>query len=151
MRLVPPTENHLLEMMTWFTTEQLLTDWAGPNFRFPFDQMTFCEDLKLKELNSYALVSPNYELLGFGQFYERMRKCHLGRLVVNPSCRGQGYASNLITSLCDLGMRELQLNQCSLFVLAHNESAMKAYKKFGFCEAIYPEPIGLDNCIYMVK
>ena len=26
-------ENHLLEMMSWFSNEQELTDWSGPNFR----------------------------------------------------------------------------------------------------------------------
>jgi len=151
MRLAQLTENQLQEMMTWFTTEQELIDWAGPNVRYPFDQSSFSEDLKLNKLNSYAFISPNFELLGFGQFYECMGRCHLGRLAINPKCRGQGYAFELIKQLCAIGLSELQLKECSLFVLLHNKYAIKAYEKFGFSVASYPENMPLDNCIYMVK
>ena len=151
MQLIQPDEQHLLEMMSWFSTEHELKEWAGPNFRFPFTLASFAEDLKLNQLRSFVLVSEGAEFLAFGQFYQRLDKCHLGRLVVNPQFRGKGIAEQLMQRLCQLGLKELGLKHCSLFVLAHNEKAIKAYEKFGFVFAEYPDLIPLEHCLYMVK
>ncbi|MFT7560053.1 MAG: ribosomal protein S18 acetylase RimI-like enzyme [Flavobacteriales bacterium] len=70
---------------------------------------------------------------------------------MNPEFRGKGIASKLMRHLCVLGASELKVKECSLFVLAHNESAIKSYNKFGFVFSDYPEEITLENCLYMVK
>jgi len=151
MQLIQPLNSHLLEMMSWFSNEKSLTDWSGPNFRYPFDLNSFAEDLKLNTLNSFSLISNQNEFVAFGQYYQRLGRCHLGRLIVNPKFRGKGIASELMSGLCELGLKNLQLKECSLFVLSHNEQAIKAYEKFGFSFTDYPEEIPLENCLYMVK
>jgi ribosomal protein S18 acetylase RimI-like enzyme len=151
MKLIEPFENHLVEMMSWFSNEQDLANWSGPNFRYPFNLSSFVEDIKLTTLNSFALVSNESDFLAFGQYYLRLGKCHLGRLIVNPKCRGKGIALELMRHLCELGLKELAVKESSLFVLAHNKNAIKAYEKFGFTFVNYPEKIPLDNCLYMVK
>jgi len=151
MKLINPTKNHLNEMMNWFSCEQDLIDWSGPNFRYPFTLSSFVDDLKLNTLKSFSLVNNESEFLAFGQYYQRLGKCHLGRLIVNPNFRGQGVVSELINKICKLGRNELALTECSLFVLQHNDSAIKAYKKFGFSTSNYPDKIPLENCLYMVK
>ena len=138
-------------MIGWFSNEQELTNWSGPNFRFPLNLYSFTEDLNMGSLNSFALISNTSEFLAFGQFYQRLNKCHLGRLVVSPQFRGQGIAAKLMSHLCERGRKELKLNEYSLFVLAHNKSAIKSYQKFGFTFADYPDEIPLANCLYMVK
>jgi ribosomal protein S18 acetylase RimI-like enzyme len=138
-------------MMSWFSNEQELTDWSGPNFRYPFNSSSFIEDLKLTHLNSFALISNENEFLAFGQYYQRVGKCHLGRLIVNPKFRGRGIAAELIDHLCVHGINELKVKKCSLFVLSHNKSAIKAYEKYGFTFAKYPDEISLENCLYMIK
>jgi ribosomal protein S18 acetylase RimI-like enzyme len=151
MQLIQPLESHLLEMMNWFLTEKELMDWSGPNFRYPFNKSSFIEDIKLDTLNSFSLVSKKSELLAFGQYYQRLNRCHLGRLVVNPEYRGQGIAFELMRRICEVGLKELKVEECSLFVLSHNESAIKAYTKFGFRLDNYPDEISIKNCLYMVK
>ena len=151
MQLIQPLESHLLEMMNWFLTEKELMDWSGPNFRYPFNKSSFIEDIKLDTLNSFSLVSKKSELLAFGQYYQRLNRCHLGRLVVNPEYRGQGIAFELMRRICEVGLKELKVEECSLFVLSHNESAIKAYTKFGFRLDNYPDEIPIKNCLYMVK
>jgi ribosomal protein S18 acetylase RimI-like enzyme len=151
MQLVKPIESHLIEMMTWFSNEQDLMDWSGPNFRYPFDLSSFVVDLKLSTLSSFTLISHKSEFLAFGQYYQRLDRCHLGRLIVNPNFRGKGIASELIQQICKLGLNDLGIKECSLFVLEHNVSAIKAYEKFGFAFVNYPEEIPLENCLYMVK
>jgi RimJ/RimL family protein N-acetyltransferase len=151
MDLISPSENHVLTLMSWFSNEKELSDWSGPNFRYPFNLSSFVEDLKLNTLNSFSLVSKESELLAFGQYYQRLDKCHLGRLIVNPKLRGKGIASELIQRISELGLNDLNVQDCSLFVLSHNNKAIKAYKKMGFSFADYPEGKVLDNCLYMVK
>ena len=89
-----------------------------------FDLNSFKSDLKLDSLKSFSLVSVEGNLLAFGQYYLRLDKCHLGRLIVNPNFRGQGIASHLIQKLGVLGKTELKTDSCSLFVLGHNKSAI---------------------------
>ncbi|MCE0557975.1 GNAT family N-acetyltransferase [Motilimonas sp. E26] len=151
MQLVQPTEQHLVAMMSWFSNQQTLTEWSGPNFRYPFNLASFTDDLNLNKLSSYALLSDRSEFLAFGQYYQRLNKCHLGRLIVNPKFRGYGIAAKLMSHLSEQGLKQLKVNDISLFVLAHNAKAIKAYEKFGFSFTDYPDEMPLENCLYMVK
>ena len=151
MQLVTPTTEHLKQMMTWFSTQQQVFQWAGPSFRYPYDISTFTEDLSLQRLASFALVSDTQELLGFGQYYQRLDKCHLGRLVVNPIWRAKGISKTLIELVNDCGLKQLRLQQSSLFVLKGNQAAINSYLKLGFVESCYPEPIPLEHCLYMTR
>jgi ribosomal protein S18 acetylase RimI-like enzyme len=151
MQLIHPIESHIIELMSWFSNEQELMNWSGPNFRYPFDLSSFMVDLKLSTLSSFSLVSIESELLAFGQYYNRLEKCHLGRLIVNPNLRGKGIAAELMQKISNLGINDLKVKECSLFVLEHNTSAIKSYGKFGFLVVDYPEKMPLKNCLYMVK
>ena len=151
MKLTTPTDQQLVELMSWFASEEELTVWSGPNFSYPFDLKSFKRDLKLNTLSSFSMVSSEGDLLAFGQYYLRLGKCHLGRLVVNPRFRGKGIIARLINQLIALGKSELSTQSCSLFVLAHTKSAINAYAKLGFCIVDYPEKIALENCLYMVQ
>ena len=150
-RVVKPDTLHLRELMCWFTDEASLKIWSGPNFRTPFTEQTFLQDLQLDELNSIILVSEQHELLAFGQCYLRLGKCHLARLVIAPDFRGKGIISNLIAALSDLGMQKFGAAQCSLFVLRHNEKAIAAYIREGFVMSNYPEKMPLEGCSYMLR
>lgn len=166
--ITKPETQHFSEMMSWFTSEQAMFDWAGPNFRIPCNTSTFLDDLRLDDFRSFSLVSNSpksinndnrSEFLAFGQYYLRLGKCHLARLIINPANRGEGVVKELITQLCKRGLQEFNVTECSLFVLTHNISAIKAYKKIGFIITQYPESCfgktsetsTLENCLYMVK
>ena len=151
MRLTQPSDTNFIEIMSWFSSEEELSIWSGPGFRYPFDLISFKSDLKLDSLKSFSLVSVEGNLLAFGQYYLRLDKCHLGRLIVSPNFRGQGIASHLIQKLSVLGKTELKTDSCSLFVLGHNKSAIQVYTKLGFSMADYPDEIPLEGCLYMVK
>ena len=151
MNLKQATDQHFIELMSWFFNQEELSTWSGFNFRFPFDLDSFKQDLKLTSSKSFAFVSNEDELLGFGQYYLRLGRCHLARLVVNPQRRGQGIATHLIQALSLVGKTDLNVDSCSLFVFENNQSGMKAYAKIGFSVAEYPEEMLFENCLYMVK
>lgn len=148
--LARPNDEWLRTLSTWFTNEQELFAWSGPFFRYPFSESTFKEDLKLDELNSYCLVDAMDRLIAFGQYYDRLGRCHLGRLAVAPEARGQGIVSLLIKILLERGMKQLDATEGSLFVLESNQAAIKAYLKLGFELCDYPLENPIDDCFYMV-
>ena len=88
-------------------------------------------------------------MLGFGQYYLREGRCHLGRLVIAPSERGKGLAKVLINLLGEQGKQQLNCDSLSLFVYSHNTLAKIAYEKLGFIQTQYPSDMPLDGCIYM--
>lgn len=149
--LVPFTKAHIEPLTSWFKDEASLSKWSGPGFRYPFTKDTFFQDLNTEKLASFCLLCEQGEFVAFGQFYTRLDRIHLARLVVNPAFRGKGIAERLINSLIQKGKAQLQLKSASLFVLSDNLPAVAAYQKSGFIKAQYPTRIPLENCEYMVK
>lgn len=139
MKLVPVKQEHLLEMMEWFPDRASCTLWGGPEFRFPFTPEQFLADSKWQELPSFALIDDSDALCGFGQYYLRVGRCHLGRLAIKPANRGKGLGTRLISMLTQEGKRELAVAQCSLFVYPTNTSARALYEREGFTCVPYPD------------
>jgi len=151
MKLTETTPDHLAELMSWFPDQRSCTVWGGPSQRHPFTAATFREDAKLDELPSYSLTGDGGELLAFGQYYSRSGRCHLARLATAPRHRGRGLGVVLVRELCRRGCRDLEVDVCSLFVMADNVPALRLYAKLGFVQAPYPEgaPV-LEDCSYMI-
>lgn len=151
MLLQPFQLSDIDNLSTWFSNQAQLTEWAGPDFLYPFTRDALLTELQPDRFYSYSLKSEQGELLAFGQYYPRLGRCNLGRLVVNPQCRGQGIAGQLLAQLIQQGLTELGCQQASLFVYANNQKAIRAYQKFGFELCQYPGDDGIDGCLYMVK
>jgi len=151
MNLVKTRESHLSQLSTWLTDEAQLIEWAGPNMRYPSDPEILAEDLYSTGWPGYSLISSDQQLLGFGQYYERLERCHLCRLIVSPQHRGKRIVHSLIQLIAAKGMQQLDVKSCSLFVYHDNVSAIKAYQKVGFTITDYPVDDGLEACLYMVK
>lgn len=149
--LVTCTLLHLESLRTWCGNKKEIEQWAGPNLRFPSTLQTFIEDIKFYQLPSYGLINQQNELVAFGQFYERLSHCHLGRLIVNPRFRRQGIAKKLVIELSIMARETLKLPALSLFVYQDNIAALTLYKNLGFIEKEYPEEIPLKNCLYLTK
>ncbi|WP_211267767.1 GNAT family N-acetyltransferase [Kangiella sediminilitoris] len=150
MELIKPTPEHIRTIMEWVKPPKIFNIWAGPGFRYPYDQKSFTEDLQLDKLHSRVLIDGS-KLVAFGQVYDRLGHTHLGRLVVNPDNQGQGIGKELIQQLMALGDQCLDTSGYSLFVLAENQRAKHLYEKLGFVIKEYPEMIPMANCYYMVK
>ena len=108
MRLLRPENTHLSEMMTWFDNQDDLETWAGPNFHYPYSSESFVKDLKLDQLDSFVFVSNKMNLLGFGQCYQRLSCCHLSRLIISPTHRGQNLIDTLIRLLSEYGTKNIK-------------------------------------------
>jgi len=151
LRLVPATDEHVAELMTWFRDPESTALWGGPDFRFPFTDASFREDAHWGRMPALAVVGPDGALLAFGQFYLRARRCQLARLAVAPDRRRQGLGTLLIRRLATEGCRRLTVDECSLFVAAANEPAVRLYRRLSFVETPLPEgETAFDGALYMV-
>ena len=151
LRLATPGPEHIEELSSWFANQEELYRWAGPGIEYPITRAGFAQQLGLHELASYSLLTRQNQLAGFGQFYNRQDRCHLGRLAISPHFRGQGMVLDLVELLSAKGKQRLGLESCSLFVLCDNTAAISAYLRAGFQQSEYPEEIELPDCIYMVR
>ena len=150
MTLQPFDEAQLPELMTWFPDRSGLLTWGGSEFRFPFTAETFRDDANVRSLPTWALVEDD-ALVGFGQCYLRVGRCHFGRLAIAPARRGSGFGSRLIRGLAQWGRNEFRTDSFSLFVLPGNQDAIRLYRRMGFAEIPYPAPSpATDAYIYMV-
>ena len=141
----------LPELMAWFRNADELRTWGGPEFRFPFTEVTFREDAKLAGLPTWTILEEDGTLAAFGQCYLRVGRCHFGRVAVSPRIRGRGYGTTLIRGMARWGSAEFGVDSYSLFVIASNPRAIQLYRRLGFSESPYPEPsTATDSFIYMV-
>ncbi|XOV80871.1 MAG: GNAT family N-acetyltransferase [Aestuariibacter sp.] len=145
------TVSDMERIQGWFANAEQLFIWGGPGLVFGVALDEFCRQIKLSNLNS-SVLTDGRELLGFGQFYVRQGRHHLGRLAISPEHRGKGLSKYLVRLLCQIAPHKQSANGFSLFVLPDNVKARSLYLKLGFVEQSYPEAIpgGLQDCIYMV-
>ncbi|WP_340678662.1 GNAT family N-acetyltransferase [Paraglaciecola sp.] len=151
-QLVVASELHLLKVKTWFSSTAEIYTWGGPSMVYPMADDTFLTLMCAAHLNSYSLIDSAQQVLAFGQFYVRLGRHHLGRLAVNPQCRGQGIAKPLIRQLLAQAPKQQNAQGASLFVFIDNHVALQCYQSLGFKLARYPEamPGNMQNCHYMI-
>lgn len=149
-QLWPCSDQQLIAVFRWFNSEKSVLYWSGPGVTYPLQIKRFKTESKFHKSHAYVLKQGR-EVLAFGQIYNRLDHCHLGRLVVSPKHRGQGVGSLLIDALIEQGQSLLGLSNASLFVLADNQAALSLYKKSGFVETTYPQQIPLEHCLYMTR
>ena len=124
--------------MIWFPDAAAADRWSGPFLRFPFTEASFLEDLRLDQVDSWALVDEQNDLIGFGQVYERYGRNHLGRIAVHPGRRGQGLGHQLLSELLRKGAEHPGHAEFGLYVYPENEAALRCYRAAGFIEAADP-------------
>lgn len=151
MNIIKADSEHAREIMGWFPDKQSVILWGSPYTRYPLTEETFFEDIYWSRINSVVALTDNGQLLGFGQFYLKLGRCHLARLVINPEFRGQGLGATFIAALMSYGAERLDTHEFSLYVMTVNKPAIAVYKKLGFNLADYPhgDP-KLENCVFMI-
>ena len=150
-RLANASAEQRAQLADWLSDRDEAYAWGGPWLRFPFDEQTFAEDSGWHKLPNRALLDPSGTMVGFGQYYLRAGRCHLGHLIIAPDQRGRGLGAELVRQLAAEGCIALGVGECSLFVLQDNVPARSLYCRLGFRIAEYPEQVdGLDACDYMI-
>jgi ribosomal protein S18 acetylase RimI-like enzyme len=138
------------EIMGWFPDKESVVRWGSPYTRYPLKDDTFLGDIYWDRISSRVARSENDQLLGFGQFYPKLGRCHLARLVINPEFRRRGLGEKFIAALMEHGAEELETRKFSLYVMTANRPAYNCYRRLGFELATYPDgDAQLENCVFM--
>ena len=142
---------HAREIIGWFPDKESVIRWGSPYMRYPLQEEMFLEDIFWGRINSRIAVGEDGRLLGFGQFYLKLGRCHLARLVINPALRGQGLGEEFVAALMKFGSGKLETQEFSLYVMTANRPAFNCYRSLGFTLAEYPHGDSqLENCVFMV-
>ncbi|MET8859446.1 GNAT family protein [Streptomyces sp. NPDC004579] len=119
---------------SWIAGPAELLMWAGPGFAWPLDD---------PQLAAYAAESGRLTWTGVGADgrlvgHASLRldaggvSARLGRVLVAPDARGQGYGAALLTRVLTVGFAQLGLKRVDLGVFSHNHDAVRLYERFGF-------------------
>jgi ribosomal protein S18 acetylase RimI-like enzyme len=151
VKFQPARLDHVREIMAWFPDEESCRQWGGPLMHFPLEETRFCDDIGLGKLDSRVALADDNSVLGFGQYYGKLGRCHLARLAVAPRLQGKGVGSKFISGLMIDGQERLGTEDFSLFVLTGNDAACNCYRRLGFQQTDYPEgdPM-IEDCIFMI-
>jgi len=141
---------HVREIIGWFPDKESVIRWGSPYTRYPLSEKTLFEDIYWDRINSRIALAEDGRLLGFGQFYPKLGRCHLARLVINPGFRGRGLGEEFVAALMKHGSEQLDTEEYSLYVMTENKPAYNCYRSLGFGLADYPngDP-KLENCVFM--
>lgn len=143
--------DHAREIMGWFPDKESVVRWGSPYMKYPLHEETFLKDIHWGELASRITYAEDGRLLGFGQFFLKLGRCHLARLVINPELRGRGLGEEFVASLMKHASGQLDTEKFSLYVMTENKPAYNSYRSLGFELATYPKgEAQLEDCVFMI-
>ncbi|MFJ7965514.1 GNAT family N-acetyltransferase [Streptomyces sp. NPDC096324] len=121
-------------IVSWISGPAELVTWAGPGFTWPLNEpqlATYVTDLRRR---SWMGVGAGGRLVGHASLRldEGGETARLGRVLVAPDARGQGYGAALLTRVLTFGFAQLGLERVELGVFSHNSNAVRLYERLGF-------------------
>jgi ribosomal protein S18 acetylase RimI-like enzyme len=132
-KLSPPGPDDYLSIASWITDAAACIRWAGPRVPFPFSATELPRLLAIDGIHRYFLVDESTDTCGFGQFWITTPVAvHLGRIIVSPAKRGQGYGRKLCQQLIQKAVVHTGANEVSLRVYRDNSAALSLYRSLSF-------------------
>lgn len=118
---------------TWVNSKAECTAWAGDMVRFPFIDTSLEDDVEFTQHQHFIIKSAG-QLQAFAQLRQiNPFHTHISRLIVNPTCRGQGIAAKFLKSLTNQAQTQnSKITLITLNVLETNLTAIKIYANQGF-------------------
>lgn len=128
-----PTVTDYESITTWIPDAVACSRWAGPLLRFPFTAQELPTLLQAPESHSFCMTDSSGLPLGFGQFWTRSEHTvHLGRILVAPASRGNGYGTLLCKLLISEALKTTNAEKITLRVYRDNAKALAIYSNLGF-------------------
>jgi len=132
-RLLKATRDHLRTLLPWIRNPNDLKFWGGSALTYPPEVERTWQEIGADDENSFVLVDPAGNTVGFGQALARPPDTvHLGRIIVDPALRGQGLGSVLCGKLIEAAIARHRPGRITLNVYRSNAPACKLYTALGF-------------------
>lgn len=148
--LRPATSSDVGTLLAWVPDAKSALNWAGPGLPFPCKESELEAVLDLSPESSFVLETDAHTAVGFGQLLtaEGYRRCHLARLIIDPSARGRGLGRRLVQLLIDQPVH-VSDPYFTLNVLSDNYVAKALYVSLGFKYAERPPSDPSSSSDYM--
>ena len=131
--LRPPRASDYEVIASWITDSGTCQRWAGPRVSFPFSANDLPTRLLHPGIESYCLSDGLVATYGFGQFWVvTPGAVHLGRLIISPELRGQGFGRKLCQQLMKKAVQRTGARKITLRVYRDNTPAVALYLNLGF-------------------
>lgn len=129
-QLRPPQAADFAALTNWVPDLAACQRWAGPRLPFPF---TAAEVEDIPGVCSCVLADGTGPALGFAQYWVHTPGAvHLGRVMIAPQARGQGWGKVLLQQLIRQALAATGASSVTLRVYRDNPSALKLYAGLGF-------------------
>jgi RimJ/RimL family protein N-acetyltransferase len=138
MKLIDFEPKHFPLLRSWLGSERELVQWGGPDLAYPLT------DDQFEQMISEGHTAPpkrlcwmgvtNQDLAGHVQLALDWRNgvARIGRVMIAPNMRGQGFAVPLLKSAMEQAFSRPEIERTELNVYAWNAAAIRTYAKVGF-------------------
>jgi RimJ/RimL family protein N-acetyltransferase len=137
--LVPFSSDDIEMLLTWFSTEADLVQWAGATLVFPLDRRQL-EDILgetqalPQQRKAWMATTDDGRIVGHVQLVTDRRNGigRVARVGIAPAERGHGYGIQMVRSVVDEAFSDPNIERVELNVFSFNTAALRAYEKLGF-------------------
>lgn len=129
-------------LIGWIPDARFLLQWGGPAYTYPLtpEQLARTWEMTQRTPPTHLMFklceAPSDLAIGhieLMRFDAAQRRAHIGRVLIGePSARGRGLGTALMTLLLDHAFGPLGLDTLTLNVYAFNTPAIACYERLGF-------------------
>jgi RimJ/RimL family protein N-acetyltransferase len=143
IRLVPFTSADIDRLLGWIRSPEELMLWTASSFGFPLTRehieghlrdSAARKDQPIRRIFK-AVEEGSGDIVGhieLGAIDPRNRSARIGRVLVDPERRGQGFGAAMMRAVVDRAFRELGAHRVELGVFDVNPAAIACYEGVGF-------------------
>jgi RimJ/RimL family protein N-acetyltransferase len=140
--LKPFGRSDFSRLIGWVKSPEFLLQWAGPIFNYPLDNAQMEKYINGSEKDFVkrkifkVIWTDTNEVVGhieLNDIDKKNKSAALCRVLIGePSLRGKGIGTQMVTRLLTVGFDQLGLHRIDLVVFDFNRAAINCYKKAGF-------------------
>lgn len=139
LKLLPFTENDIDTLIRWLPSREAVAIWGGPSIPFPLTAAELHHHLKDTQgthplRHCWTLHHPHKGAIGHAQLAcdWQNRVGRIGKVIIAPEVRGQGFAHPLIDLVLAHAFRVDGMERVELNVYPFNTPAIHTYEAQGF-------------------
>ena len=131
--LHPFSDDDFARLRSWIDSEALLTQFAGPIFRYPLTDGQLRDYIAEPQRRSFR-VEYDRQIIGHAEVMLSedgvAKLCRI--LIGNPARRGRGLGEQIIRALVEVCWQKFDAREIELNVYDWNVGAIRCYEKVGF-------------------
>jgi RimJ/RimL family protein N-acetyltransferase len=138
--LVPFRAADIDRVISWIPSLEALYLWTANSFGFPLTREHLQQHMKecaeRGDRLIYKAVNPeNGQVFGYvelGAIDRRNRSLRIGRVLIDPACRGRGFGAAMMQAALGLAFDQMGMHRVELGVFDVNPRAIATYERVGF-------------------